>query len=208
MEHIRSVAYCSHCGNRATQRLINVQRFLTYGFRADGTREDHDYISAYYIAVCETCSKILLYLDEFNDFGEESFVNASLVWPEPRILHHSIPKHVRSCYEEADRIRHFAPNAFAGQIGRALEAMCDDRGAVKGKLQDRLQELADRKEIPPVLAEMTHVLRHQRNIGAHADDDSVKPGHVHIIDDFFRVIVEYVYVVPSKLKEFGNQLRP
>lgn len=208
MEPIRGVAYCSHCGNRVTQRLIHVQRFLCCGFRADGTREDHDYPSTYYVAVCETCNEILLYIDDFDEFGENLFVRASLVWPEPRTLHHSVPDHVRSCYEEANRIRHFAPNAFASLIRRALEAICVDRGITEGTLQDRLQELANRGEIPPVLAEMAHVLRHQGNIGAHADDNSVKPGHVHIIEDFFRVIVEYVYVAPSKLKEFRDQLSP
>lgn len=208
MEPIRSVAYCSHCGNRVTQRLIHVQRFLCRGFQADGTREEYDYPSVYYVAACETCDEILLYLDDFDEFGENLFAKASLVWPEPRTLHHSIPDHVRSCYEEADRIRHTAPNAFAGQIRRALEAICVDRGIKKGNLQKRLEELANRGEIPPILAEMAHVLRDQGNIGVHVKDNSVKPDHVHTIEDFFRVIVEYVYVAPSKLKEFRNQLSP
>lgn len=208
MNPIRCVAYCPHCGNRAPQRLVHVQRFLTCGYRSDGTREDYECPSAHYVAVCETCSEVLLYLDEFDDFGEKSFIKASIVWPEPKALHHSVPSRVRDCYEEADRIRHFAPNGFATLIGRTLEAMCDDRHIPKGKLEHRLKELAERKEIPPELAKMTHVLRRQRNIGAHADEDSVKPGHVRIIDDFFRVVVEYVYVAPCKLREFEDQLRP
>lgn len=208
MEPIRSVAYCSHCGNYATQRLIYTQRFLDCGFREEGMREDHDYPVVYYVAACETCNDILLYLDEFDEFGENLFVKAFLVWPEKRTLHHSVPDPVRSCYEEADRVRHFAPNAFAGQIRRALEAICIDRGITEGTLQDRLQELANLGEIPPVLAEMAHVLRDQGNIGAHAKSNSVKPGHVHDIEDFFRVIVEYMYVAPSKLKAFRDQLSP
>lgn len=53
---------------------------------------------------------------------------------------------------------------------------------------------------------MTDVLRLLGNIGAHAAGQSVKLGHVRAIDDFFRAIIEYVYVAPSKLKEFRDRL--
>ena len=51
---------------------------------------------------------------------------------------------------------------------------------------------------------MTDVLRLLGNIGAHAVEQSIKPIHVIVIDDFFHLIIEYVYVAPSKLKEFRD----
>ena len=203
METIRRVAFCPHCGNRAPQRLIHTQEYLGQGYSRDGSM-DNNIPCAYYVAVCETCNEILLY-DVFGDIVEDKdFHRADLVWPDPGVLHKSVPKAIAECYVEAARIKNLAPNAFAVQIRRALEALCDDRGAKKGVLQLRLQDLASRSEIPPVLAEMTDVLRLLGNIGAHAADQSVKPGHVLAIDDFFRVIIEYVYVAPSKLKEFRD----
>jgi hypothetical protein len=52
--------------------------------------------------------------------------------------------------QRAARIRHTAPNAYAVQIRRALEAVCDDRGAAGKVLADRLQNLVDRGELPTV----------------------------------------------------------
>ena len=204
METIRRVAFCPHCSNRAPQRLIHTQEYFGQGYSMDGS-VDNNIPCAYYVAVCETCNEILLYYVFIDVVEDKDFHLAELIWPDPGVLHQSVPKAIAECYVEAARIKNLAPNAFAVQIRRALEALCDDRGAKKGALQLRLQDLVSRGEIPPVLAEMTDVLRLLGNIGAHAADQSVKPGHVLVIDDFFRVIIEYVYVAPSKLKEFRDR---
>jgi len=201
METIRRVAFCPHCGNRAPQRLIYTQEFLYHGYPRSASV---DIPRAYYVAVCETCNEILIYLSFVGVVEDKDFHCADLIWPDPGVLHRSVPKTIAECYIEAMRIKNLAPNAFAVQIRRALEALCDDRVAKKGALQLRLQDLVSRGEIPPVLAEMTDVLRLLGNIGAHAAYQSIKPIHVLAIDDFFRVIIEYVYVAPSKLKEFRD----
>lgn len=207
MSIIRGVAFCPHCGNRAPQRHIYTQEYLDEGYSMDGTLSDDNLPCAYYVAVCETCNKILLYESFIEIVEDKDFHRAKLIWPDPGILHQSVPKAIAECYSEAARIKNLAPNAFAVQIRRALEALCDDRGAKKGNLQSRFQDLASRGEIPPVLAEMTGVLRLLGNIGAHAAVQNIKPGFVHAIDVFFRAIIEYVYVAPSKLKEFQNRLK-
>jgi hypothetical protein len=172
----------------------------------DGTLVDEDLPCAYFVVVCETCDELLLYQAFLEVPEDKDFHLADLIWPDPGVLHRAVPESVADCYVEAARIKNLAPNAFAVQIRRALEALCDDRSAKKGALQRRLTDLASRGEIPPVLAEMTDVLRLLGNIGAHAAHQSVKPGHVRAIDDFFRAVVEYVYVAPSRLKEFRERL--
>ncbi len=92
-------------------------------------------------------------------------------------------------------------------IRRALEAICDDRGIEKGSLVQRLRQLAERGEVPPLLAEVSDTLRILGNLGAHSSDMSVTPPDTWAIDDFFRAIIEYVYVAPSKLNEFKEKLQ-
>ena len=207
MNIIRRVAFCPHCGNRAPQRHIYTQKYFDKGYSMNGTLSDDNLPSAYHVAVCETCNEILLYNSFIDIVEDKDFHRAKLIWPDPGVLHKSVPQTIAECYSEAARIKNLAPNAFAVQIRRALEALCDDRGAKKGNLQSRLQDLASRGEIPPVLAEMTDVLRLLGNIGAHAADQNIKPGFVYVIDDFFRAIIEYVYVAPSKLKEFQDRMK-
>ena len=207
MDLIRNVAFCPHCGNLAPQKLSFIQKCLSDSYSTDGDLiGKRDTPEAYYISTCETCGGVLLYYDFGDCFGENDFHHADLVWPNSDLPLKGIPKTVSSCYSEAVRIKRIAPNAFAVQIRRSLEALCDDRGAKEGPLQKRLLELVSKGEMPSILAEMTDVLRLLGNIGAHATDQAIKPGHVYMIDEFFRTIVEYVYVAPKKLKKYREAL--
>jgi hypothetical protein len=53
---------------------------------------------------------------------------------------------------------------------------------------------------------MSEILRKLRNTGSHDDDEPVRPEYVEPIDEFFRAIVEYVYVAPFKVDEFTRRL--
>ncbi|MDO8532482.1 MAG: DUF4145 domain-containing protein [Dehalococcoidia bacterium] len=186
---------------------MHTQRYLGESYSVDGNLIGDDTPSAYYVVVCETCGEILVYHAEFEFVSEAEFAAATLLWPDPGILHGSVPQVVAGCYAEAQRIKHSAPNAFATQIRRALEAVCDDRKAKKGNLQKRLLDMANKGEIPPVLSKMTDVLRVLGNAGAHNITKGVKSIQVRGIEEFFRAVVEYVYVAPSKLKEFEETMR-
>jgi len=171
---IRRVSFCPHCCNKAPQKLIHVQDCSDTGWFTN-TGEATDLEIRYFVAICETCSHILVYRDFADIEAPENFITTNLVFPNSHSLHDSIPTSVSSIYEEAIRIKNLAPNAFAVQIRRALEAICKDRGASKGTLVQNLKELAKKGEIPPTLAEVTDVLRFIGNLGAHAAEDSVKP---------------------------------
>ncbi len=204
MGEIQKVAFCPHCGNRAPQELILTHYFDEEVFDTDGKLLFIP--SVYFITKCMTCNQILLY-NEWGDISDKtSFTDTKLVWPDPGVLDKSVPDRIRTYYQEATRIKNLAPNAFAVQIRRALEAICEDRNAKRDSLQKMLLELASRGEVPPLLAEMTDVIRLLGNIGAHAADQDVRADHVHLINDFFRAIVEYVYVGRAKIKTIRDEL--
>ena len=169
----------------------------------------------YALAVCETCSSPLLYrFSEFRDQDEgrvsdpekSDFQNARALWPVVTDLTDAVPTGVRRCYQEASRILQIAPTAYAVQIRRSLEALCEDRGAVKGPLNKRLRDLAFKNEIPKVLAEMSDIVRVLGNIGAHANEHQISIYDAKIIDEFFRSIVEYVYEAPKRIQDFRQRL--
>jgi hypothetical protein len=206
MEKIRRVAYCPHCGNRAPQLLIKRQQFLETGWSVtDGSEDQHPWST--FVAVCETCNNLLLYDNPGDQMDDGSFHYGDLVYPDSGKLHKSVPDIIEEVYREAYRIKNLAPNAFAVQIRRALEALCEDRNAKKGNLQIRLKDLSEKGEIPPVLAEASDILRLLGNIGAHGINKSIHPLQALAIDEFFRAVVEYVYIAPSKIKEFRNKMK-
>jgi len=202
---IRRVLYCPHCGNKAPQRLIHRQRYYERSWVVSSGKEDRTPWSVF-ITVCETCDHVLLYENLGDQLEDGEFQNAELEYPEAGRLHVSVPQTIRDVYEEAARIREIAPNAFAVQIRRALEALCEDRSAKGRSLADKLKDLSDRAEIPPVLAEMTDVLRLIGNIGAHGIGESVHPIQANAINEFFMAVVEYVYVAPAKLRAFKERM--
>jgi hypothetical protein len=160
--------------------------------------EAHHYGGLYIVARCETCKQILLYNSiEGND--------PALEYPDIS-LDDSVPKHISEIYEEAIRIKHLAPNAFAVQIRRALEAICKDRGTKKKYLVDQIKELADKGEIPANLVEASDVLRLIGNIGAHANKHGVHPLQAMAINEFFKALIEYVYVSPDRMMQFKSSL--
>jgi hypothetical protein len=158
-----------------------------------------------FVAVCETCHQVLLYDNPGDQLEENVFTSGDLVYPKAGKLGSSVPQFVREIYEEAWRIKGLAPNAYAVQIRRALEAICEDRNAKKGNLQTRLSDLASKGDIPKTLVEAGDILRLIGNVGAHAKADSVHPLVAFAIDDFFRAIVEYVYVAPSRIGSFKEK---
>lgn len=207
MESFRCVAFCPHCGNRAPQKLVYSHRCSDIA-HCDGEDGEEEFALpvAYYVAICETCDQLLLYYEAGDTPTDNKFYTAGLSWPLHGGLHSSVPPSVAEIYAEASRIKQLAPNAFAGQIRRALEALCEDRGAKSGPLHQRLKDLAAHGEIPTLLAEMTDVLRLLGNVGVHATDQSVQASQVFAIDEFFRSVIEYVYVAPSKLSDFRKRL--
>jgi hypothetical protein len=172
-----------------------------------------DFEGTYFVATCGTCQGLLVYWTQGNpsDEGESGplnfFRDARLLWPEHVVSEDTLPAAVAAIYAEATIVKRLSPNSFAVQIRRALEAICTDRGAKSDSLHKMLSELARRGDLPPVLSEMTNVLRLLGNMGAHASDQPVKASQVDALDEFFRAVIEYIYIAPSRLRRFQQKLK-
>lgn len=202
MMTIRKVAFCPHCGHPSPQQHIHTQNYQDYKYSRGGNFSNKNIPCACYVAACETCNKILLYL-AYNDIKEDNhFHLAKLIWPEPGVLDKSVPITITKLYTTATRLKK-DPDAFAVRIRQALEEICKDRGVKKEGLWQSLKELASQGDIPPLLVEMTEVIRLLGNVGAHTI--GVKQKHVPVIDQFFRWIISYVYIAPSMIKEFHKK---
>lgn len=184
-------------------------------FEANNAAKDEevDFDGTYFVATCGTCHQLLLYWKQGDPTNEgpsgplNYFSQAGLIWPEVAISEQAVPALVAAIYREAAVVKRLSANSFAVQIRRALEAVCSDRGASGHSLYEMLTELARRGDLPPVLAEMSDVLRLLGNIGAHASDRTVRPSQVDALDEFFRAVIEYVYIAPAKLCRFRETLK-
>ena len=198
-EHSQIVR-CPHCSNTTPHRLLFAHKAPEYFYATNGDGVDALCDELYELVECLTCKCISLYCESGMD-GERN-----LTWPKSDVLDKSVPAAVADHYYEAKKIQNLSPSAFVVMIRRALEALCADRGVAVGPLHKSLKKLAESGEIPERLADVTSVLRQIGNEGAHHTGTKVNIPMTWTIDEFFRVLIEYVYVAPKKLEGFQSRL--
>jgi len=193
---------CDHCGNVSLKDLIYENE----------TEKDGKVFIKHRLYRCTICDSVVLQEttcrlpDDYHGSKQPRFRSAALetieekqLWPPPLSLPSEVPERVRKIYEEARLVKR-SPSSFVVQIGRALEAMAKEKNAQGKTLSDRLNWLVCQGLLPQVLGEMGHINRIFRNWGAHDADTDVGQEDVEIVDEFFRAIVEYLYIAPTKVR--------
>jgi len=118
-----------------------------------------------------------------------------------------VPFRVLAQYEEIWPLRHRVPTAFIGQIRRLLEFVCADQGATGKDLFEKLKDLSTKGILPGYFNQITTLLRRVGNMGAHAADVELSVWDAELIDDFFRSVLEYVYIAPAKIRRMETRLK-
>jgi len=204
------IRLCPHCNNVTPHELIvdrSVSRLYDEIETGEGESQKIFENFVYLFLQCSTCQDCSL-VGGFNMELPQSQSQFPVLYPASSDLGSSVPEKIAKVYSEASRIRFKAPNAYAGQIRKALEFLCRDQKATGDNLFKQLKSLVEKGIIPPTLAEMTTLIRLLGNLGVHAEeDDEVSIWDAQLIDDFFRSIIEYVYVAPSKIARLKLRIK-
>lgn len=203
---------CYHCGNRVPHKRVGYQRGQELFEHIDGQRHNEDF--DYYLYQCPTCQGISIYGD-FSGYSNHESMEQTRIYPRGSQLlpeRHKVastkcvPERIQRIYEEIWPLRHIAPNAFAGQIRRALEFICHDQKAQGRTLFEQLKDLSNRGVFPGYFSEITELMRLIGNLGAHAAEQEVDFWDAELLDDFFRAVVEYVYIAPSRIERLKERI--
>lgn len=191
---------CGKCDKKSNQQILSTYaQYVTFEFEEEGFIDDGDNYD-WRLSLCPSCEEINLSVED--DEG-----GISVLWPSEGKELEGLPGEVARAYKAARAVRTVDPNAFAVLLGRVLELVCLDRKAKGNALHDKLQDLADKGEIPGRLAEMAHQLRILRNIGAHATLGELTHAEVPVVDDLCRAILEYVYTAPSRIAKVEQRIK-
>jgi hypothetical protein len=207
---IAESTYCDHCGNQTFKKEIG-----SY-FTSDETGVFETY-SLYQCSICNgaTLEKARHRIPEGQVLDRRAgspmsptpIGETEQLWPPPLSLPAEAPARVRQIYEEARSVMKRSPSSFVVQIGRALEAVTKDRNAEGRTLNDKLNWLIKEGRLPQVFGEMGHISRIFRNWGAHDAENDIEPGDVKIVDEFFKAIIEYIYVAPAKTERVQSLIQ-
>lgn len=145
-----------------------------------------------------------------NTFGSANYTIMN-VWPrhEESAAPDSLPKAVARNFVQADEARKRNHREAAGMAyRRALELAVKDRGPeLKGTLQKRIDGLAAAGKLTLDLKTWAHSVR---ELGNEATHDEPEPSEADIDDlgAFTRVVLEYLYTMPAKVKRRATIVVP
>jgi hypothetical protein len=209
---VQQILECSHCGNK-TPHTRNFE--YEHPMFWDELEEKMDEPFTWLGYVCQTCGGLNIYGAFFNlDLPPEHMEQAKIhprgadMLPPPHTMSpmQPVPEGILRLYREVWPLRHRAPGAFIGQVRRLLEAVCKQQGATGKDLFAKLKDLSSKGVFPGYFSQITDLLRKVGNMGAHANDAELSVFDAELIDDFFRSVVDYVYIAPARIKRMENRL--
>jgi hypothetical protein len=112
-----------------------------------------------------------------------------------------IPQQIADAFAEA----HMAlmvqcPRAAVVMTRRTLEAVTEDKGALKGSLADRLEALGAKGVLHPMLSEWATDVRLIGDAGSHSDPiEEVSMDDARQLLSFVRELLNYMYELPAEL---------
>lgn len=156
-----------------------------------------------FVSECLACGRLIISDDFGGQLPPELFDKAEVIYPKTLLTHEAIPEEIRLTYESAKRIQQLNSEAFAVAIRKCVEITCKLHGIKKGTLADKFKKLCSQLSIPGVLAEAGNSIRLIGNQAAH-ELEGVHPVNSYNIDNFFRILMEYIYILPAKLEWFKH----
>jgi len=160
---------------------------------------------AYYTGFsCVSCTDLSIYLK--SPFHNPTSEYGNLIFPERPEDYEGLPKAIAEAYWEAMRVKRVSRPAFALMGRRLLEEVARDQGCSATNLAAALGKLSESGRLPPLLAKASTMIRVFGNVAAHDSSMALNEHHVAMIDEFLRLIIEYVYVAPSSLHTFEHLL--
>lgn len=206
---VEKVLTCYHCGNETVmERIANHTHTETETF-GDEHLPNHFTIQFHWtwrLYLCKVCINVTLEHMKNNDddiFSKEEM----LLYPFQKNEEGYIPEKVARAYESALKVKNIDGAICAIAIRRTLEMVCEDKAAKGKNLFEKLNDLSEKSGLPPIIEEMTTVLREIGNTAAHSGDSEFDNEVVPSLLEFTEKVLEYVYYLPSKLEEIQNRIQ-
>lgn len=91
-------------------------------------------------------------------------------------------------------------------LRRTLELILKDKGATKWGLKDKIEEIAEKGLLPDTLKEASSLAKLLGDSAAHDKELDIDEHDVESMAEFIGFIIEYLYIVPSKITTYKEHL--
>lgn len=206
MNDNQKVIQCYHCGNETLMNLLSEHK--------EYSDEGLNYYFIYKTYLCPVCNKVTLYEVYWDEFlldydSSGKIVEApteEILYPVTSIDFTDIPPQVASAYTSALKCRNIDPAICLMALRRTLEVVCQDKNATGRDLWRKIEDLSEKGILPSELKHASSITRLYGNMGAHDTQVQVSRSDVNLIFEFVKYILDYLYILPAKLKEMQEKM--
>ncbi|MCX2450063.1 DUF4145 domain-containing protein [Pedobacter sp. PLR] len=188
--------YCPACNS-----IVETGVIFTYTYDVSYTDELQNEGTEIILSKCLNCDRPVLTEEQFRNIEEHSWINskAQLYPVTDNIALKNAPGIVINPYKEAAKCyRAQAYDACVIMCRKGIEAICNDKGELKGNLADKLKNLKNKNVLETTLHSWANELRLIGNDGAHSHDQIVTQQDAKDSIDFFDALITYLYHLVSQ----------
>jgi hypothetical protein len=163
----------------------------------------------YHLSYCPRCESPFLTESEYYVIPAEvnAFQRTKLLYPaDNKFLLDKLPSTVQKAYQNAKQsyqVGLYEPAAI--MCRKCLEAICVEKGIIKGNLKSRIQKLSDDSIIDEKLFEWADNLRIIGNDAAHDVKIDITKQDAADSIEFIEALLSYVFVLSKKFDDFKKR---
>ncbi|MGB4388527.1 MAG: DUF4145 domain-containing protein, partial [Caldicoprobacterales bacterium] len=163
---------CRFCGNKTKLDIVgshNIDQEIEH-YDEEVNEEVAEWMSCttWFLLKCCVCENISLgsvYVD--RALVSRGLEYSSIVYPMKTYDSNHMPKEIYNAYEVALKARYLDGALCLLSLRRTLEIICKQQGENNGNLVVKIQNLANKGVLPPVLKDASDILRKLGNEAAH-----------------------------------------
>lgn len=210
MSDKQKVIQCYHCGNETL--MNNVGEHTEHDYEGDGIVLGHTISSMYLCPVCSKVSFLEQYWDinqrYYDDNGEEQeYTIEKILYPMTTTYDNdSLPNEIRSAFHAALKCKNIDSAICLIALRRTLEFVCLEKQATGRDLWHKIEDLSRKGILPAELRHASLITKNYGNMGAHDTKVNISHLDLELIIEFVEYVLDYLYVLPSKLKKMQEKM--
>ena len=156
--------------------------------------------------MCPTCKEptLLCYYWQQKEGSITSKIGRSIAFPDNLFDEKSVPEIIRKALQAASETKSIDVAISLIAWRRVIELICKDLNAKGSNLFERITYLSSKNVFPSTINEASHLIRILGNEGAHSDGETISRTSIYGIESLVKNIIEYVYILPQKVKEISS----
>ena len=210
MEDIRNhVHTCFHCGNTGLLKYIGKTRWEDVNEERDAFGNvlyacliEHE---DWHIFECPVCHKPVV-ISEYALDAMDFEATRTVEYPTIAVSHDGVPKEIYTAYESAVKTKGIDYAICLLSLRRVLEMICKEKGAKGNTLEKKIDDLIEKKVLPPMIGEACWIIRQMGNDAAHADKVDVFGVEVDQVIGYVGSIIDYLYSMPYRVNKMKKKI--